>query len=102
MQLNEYQQKAYGTALGSAKNIGYMLYGMAGEVGELHSIYAKNIRDGKIDEENVKKEIGDVLWFVAGMCSLLGYNLSDIAQQNLDKLESRKNRNTIQGSGDDR
>lgn len=102
MKLDEYQEKAYSTALPTAKNIGYMLYGMAGEVGELHSIYAKNIRDGKIDADNVKKEIGDVLWFVAGVCSLLGLKLSDIAQLNIDKLESRKNRNTIQGSGDNR
>lgn len=102
MTLDEYQEKAYSTAMASAKNIGYMLYGMTGEVGELHSIYAKNIRDGKINPEHIQKEIGDVLWFVSGICSLLGYKLSDIAQMNIDKLEDRKKRNTIQGSGDDR
>ena len=52
--------------------------------------------------EDVKKELGDILWFVAGLCSVYGMRLSDIAQMNIDKLESRKQRNTIKGDGDNR
>lgn len=102
MELNEYQEKAMSFALPTAKTAPYMLLGLSGEVGELHSLFAKFERDGKIDFEFVKKETGDVLWFVAGVADHFGFKLDDIAQMNIDKLESRKQRNTIQGSGDNR
>jgi NTP pyrophosphatase (non-canonical NTP hydrolase) len=50
----------------------------------------------------LKKELGDILWFVAGIARNYYWNLEDIAQMNLNKLEDRKNRNVIQGSGDNR
>jgi hypothetical protein len=53
-------------------------------------------------QEMLKKELGDILWFIAGLASNYGWNLEDIAQMNLNKLEDRKNRNVIQGSGDNR
>jgi NTP pyrophosphatase (non-canonical NTP hydrolase) len=104
MNLNEYQEKAFEFALPSAKVIPYMVMGMAGEIGELQSWYAKTVRDGygSRDFEDVKKELGDILWFIAGLCSLYGLKLSDIAQKNLDKLDSRVKRGTINGDGDNR
>lgn len=53
-------------------------------------------------DENIQKEIGDVLWQLSGLCSVLGLHLDDVAQQNLDKLASRKERGQIDGSGDNR
>jgi len=99
-----YQEQAFSYAIKEARNVNYMLLGMSGEVGELHSWYAKVIRDGygSRDFDDVKKELGDVLWFVAGLCSMYGLKLSDIAQKNIDKLESRKQRNVITGDGDNR
>jgi NTP pyrophosphatase (non-canonical NTP hydrolase) len=101
--MNDYQHKAMGTLLESANNIPYMLLNLSGEVGELHSLFAKNQRDGgDLDFVSVKKELGDVLWQVAGVAHVLGYKLEDIAQGNLDKLAARKIKNTLKGSGDER
>jgi NTP pyrophosphatase (non-canonical NTP hydrolase) len=103
MTLSEYQEQAYSFAKPSATSVHYMLLGLQGEVGELSSIYAKWYRDGTdLDIKNVQKEIGDILWFVSGMCSIYAFDLEEIAQLNLDKLTSRKERNVIGGSGDDR
>lgn len=103
MRMNDYQTKAMGTLLDSANNIPYMLLNLSGEVGELHSLFAKHQRDGgDLDFAAAKKELGDVLWQVAGVAHVLGYRLEDIAQGNLDKLAARKIKNTLKGSGDER
>ena len=103
MRMNDYQHKAMGTLLESANNAPYMLLNLSSEVGELHSLFAKNQRDGgDLDWNLVKKELGDVLWQVAGCAHVFGYKLEDIAQQNLDKLAARKIKNTLKGSGDER
>lgn len=103
MRMNDYQNKAMGTLLESANNAPYMLLNLSSEVGELHSLFAKNQRDGgDLDWNLVKKELGDVLWQVAGCAHVFGYKLEDIAQQNLDKLAARKIKNTLKGSGDER
>jgi NTP pyrophosphatase (non-canonical NTP hydrolase) len=85
----------------------YPALGLAEEAGEVAGKYAKAVRDnaGVIDEERKKeivKELGDVLWFVSELCSSLGVSLSEVAQKNLDKLSSRKERGVMHGSGDNR
>ena len=103
MRMNDYQNKAMGTLLETANNAPYMLLNLSSEVGELHSLFAKNQRDGgDLDWNLVKKELGDVLWQVAGCAHVFGYKLEDIAQQNLDKLAARKAKNTLKGSGNAR
>lgn len=123
MKLNDYQKKAMTTCMASSENFGYMFLNLVGEVGELASKIAKAIRKKqlfignnqlisryghneaeKIDEfeEELQKEAGDVLWQLSGLCSVMGWNLEDIAQQNLDKLASRKERHVIDGNGDNR
>jgi NTP pyrophosphatase (non-canonical NTP hydrolase) len=101
--LNEYQDDAMSVRLGSA-NEEYAFLGLAGEVGEIYSLRAKAVRDGYLVgyNENMKKELGDVLWFVAAIAADNGYTLEDIARANIDKLFSRKERGTLQGSGDNR
>lgn len=101
--LNDYQTDAMSVRLPSADNA-YALLGLAGEVGEVYSLAAKAVRDGpKPDyEENIKKELGDVLWFVAAIAADNGYTLEDIARANIDKLFARKQKGTLQGSGDER
>lgn len=101
--LNDYQMDAMSVRLESASPL-YALLGLAGEVGELYSLEAKAIRDGKkYDHElNVKKELGDALWFLAAIALDNGYSLEDIARANINKLFSRKDRGTLQGSGDNR
>ena len=50
----------------------------------------------------IKGEIGDVLWYASQLASELGLLLEDIAEYNLEKLFSRKNRGVLKGDGDNR
>lgn len=102
MRLNEYQDKAMETALPTALNPAYMIANLTAEAGEVAGKYAKWIRDGVQDEEGMFQELGDVLWQVAGLATVMGWELDDVAYANLDKLASRKQRNALSGSGDER
>lgn len=102
MQLNDYQEIADETRLPTA-DLEYLLLGFIGEIGEVYSLLAKNIRDETDwDVDKVKKELGDCLWFLATISADFGLHLNDVAQANIDKLNSRKIRNVLTGSGDDR
>ena len=68
----------------------HALHGMVAEIGELHSIYQKRYQGHTEDtEEHRKKELGDLLWFVAEYCTSQGWSLDEIARLNIDKLKSR-------------
>lgn len=114
MSLDEYQQKAYTTCLKESDNHSYMKDGLTEETGELNGVFAKALRKGQIiyltngnvkftgtDEERaqfkekVLKELGDVLWMVAGLATSFGWSLESVAYANLMKLADRKNKNTI-------
>lgn len=107
MELNDYQDRAMSTAMPTALNMQYMAYNMMSELGEFMGYEAKAVRDtgGIVPDEKVllqKKELGDMLWQLAGMAEVKGWTLEEIAGINLDKLAGRKSRNVIGGSGDDR
>lgn len=116
---NEYQKRAMTTCLPSCENLSYMLLNLVGEVGEFSSKVAKAIRKGDLyieknklcvsDSfapnfldwfEELKKEAGDMLWQLSGVCSVLGWTLNDVGNGNLDKLSARKAAGTIVGNGD--
>lgn len=83
------------------------ILGLSGEAGEVAEKFKKIIRDknGKISEEDTEeivKELGDVLWYVALIASYLGSDLNTVAQKNVNKLADRHSRDMIQGSGDNR
>ena len=96
-----YQRKAMSFRLPSA-NSEYALLNLSGEVGELHSLMAKSIRDSKLDIELVKKELGDILWCLAAVVGDCGFTLEEVARANLTKLQKRQENNTLQGNGDNR
>ena len=102
--LDTYQQQSKATAVypyGKADQ--YLVAGLAGEVGELASIFAKHWRgDGDLNPDHAKAELGDTLWFVAMLAHELGCDLSDVAQGNLNKLADRAVRGKLKGSGDNR
>ena len=106
----EYQQIAHTTSLNtsvSGNKVIYPVLGLADEAGEVVGKFKKLFRDknGVIDEEFkkvVSKETGDVLWYCAEICTQLGISLKDVADENISKLLSRKERNKLQGSGDER
>jgi NTP pyrophosphatase (non-canonical NTP hydrolase) len=102
LSIEEYQKEAWKTALESAKTPAYMVANLAAEAGEVAGKYAKWIRDGELDPDAMKKELGDVFWQLAGLSTVMGWSLSDIATQNLKKLSERIKNKTIQGSGDNR
>jgi NTP pyrophosphatase (non-canonical NTP hydrolase) len=109
MDFTQYQAKAQTTALypNMGQNPYYPALGLGGEVGEVLNKVKKIMRDhdGKLTDEYreiLKKELGDVLWYVAALASELGLNLEEVAQLNLEKLASRKERGTLGGDGDNR
>lgn len=85
----------------------YPALGLAGEVGEVMGKMSKIFRDrdGKLNQESVaelKKELGDVLWFLSETASSLDLTLEEIAQENIAKLADRYARGVICGDGDNR
>lgn len=132
MELNEYQKAAMSTRLPSSDNFSYMMFGLVEEVGELAGKISKGIRkgissiglDGEVanqvspDEvkandiyfldaaedqrDAIKKELGDVMWMVAGITDELGWSLEEICRENLRKLADRQARGKIDGCGDER
>ena len=109
MDFKTYQKKARETAkypnLGS-NNI-YPTLGLVGEAGEVAEKVKKVIRDKNsiFDEESklaIKKELGDVLWYLSNLCTEFNFSLEDVALNNLEKLKLRAAKGRISGSGDDR
>ena len=68
----------------------HALHGMVSEIGELHGIYQKKYQGHEeLTDEHRKKEVGDLLWFIAEYCTAWGWYLDDIMQMNIDKLKAR-------------
>lgn len=64
--------------------------GLSGEVGEVNDLIKKFIfHEKSFDDIHLKKEIGDVMWYIALLCDSLHYNLDEIMQMNIDKLKSQ-------------
>lgn len=81
---------------------GYTL-GLTGEAGEVADKVKKYIRgDGELDREAIGKELGDVLWYLSRLGQYFGYSIEELAFINWKKLYDRKERNQLQGEGDDR
>ena len=103
MTLNSYQKMAEGTAIYPTQHaITYPALGLAGEAGEVANKVKKIIRDGKMDKPALVAEIGDCLWYIAALCRDLNVDMEVVAKSNLDKLYNRKQKGTLQGSGDTR
>ena len=106
--LDMYQQVAKTTAIYPREQaIIYPTLGLTGEAGEVANKVKKIIRDGTIENhesliQEISAEIGDCLWYISVLADDIGVKLSDIANSNLEKLENRKKKGTIHGSGDDR
>lgn len=67
----------------------HALHGMVGEIGELHSIYQKKYQGHKFDEDHAKKELGDLMWFVAEYCTAHNWSMERICEMNIEKLKAR-------------
>lgn len=67
----------------------HALHGMVGEIGEIHSIYQKTFQGHAFDKTHVKKELGDLLWFITEYCTAMEWEFDEIMQLNIDKLKAR-------------
>ena len=98
-----YERLAKTTAIfPKEKALEYLALGLTSEAGEVAGKIKKIIRDGKGNKEAIAYEIGDVLWYCAVLASELGVELNEIMRKNLEKLQARKEKGTLQGSGDKR
>lgn len=110
MTFDEYQKQATGTILRSDDeflDLAKWVLGINGEAGEVAEKFKKIIRDkGKKitgeDKQELAKEVGDVMWYLAIFAHDLGFSFDDIAKQNLAKLKSRQARGVLGGAGDNR
>lgn len=136
LSLSEYQEKAMSTCMPTCDNFSYMFLNLVGEVGELASKVAKQIRKGNVTiggvwyvkdsngatktslepnklktdfltlpsekdfDKELKAEAGDILWQLAGLCYVMGWDLNSVGNDNLAKLQARKAIGTIDGNGD--
>jgi NTP pyrophosphatase (non-canonical NTP hydrolase) len=83
----------------------YPTLGLVNEAGEVAGKIKKIFRDkegliGEEDRQALKGELGDVLWYLAQICTELDLTLAEVAEANLEKLFSRLERGTISGEGD--
>ena len=109
MDFNEYQIESKKTALYPEFGARYVYpaLGLVNEAGEVAGKVKKAIRDdnGLITDErrqNIKEEMGDVLWYLSQLATELDISLEEIAKVNIAKLRSRAERNALRGDGDNR
>ena len=98
MKANEYQLQAARTLIDGPdfeiNNMDMMTIwcalGLAGETGEAVDMIKKGIlHQHGINEGKLMEEIGDICWYIAGICSVRGYDLGQIMKENIDKLKTR-------------
>ena len=86
----------------------YPALGLAGEAGEVANKIKKIMRDRKGDVNNlpgevkdeIASELGDCLWYISALATDLGIGLDGVVVENIRKLQKRKEKGTIHGSGD--
>lgn len=103
MNLDEYQKLAATTVSPNIEgNLYYFALGLAGESGEVADKIKKSLRDSTLSADSLVLELGDVLWYVSQLANTIGYDLSEVAERNINKLSNRAERGVISGEGDER
>lgn len=107
--LDDYQKAALKTTRGHDQpdELYHLLLGLVGETGEVAEKFKKLVRDkggdvSKLDRDDMTKELGDILWYLAVLADFLGVSLEDIGNKNIAKLADRQKRGVLKGSGDNR
>jgi NTP pyrophosphatase (non-canonical NTP hydrolase) len=105
MNFSEYQKKSRETWISNDKNLIRIILGVVGEAGEIAEFFKKKFRGDKPDNFvedrlTIAKEIGDELYYLARLADEYELSLDQIAELNIKKLQDRKNRGVIKGSGD--
>jgi NTP pyrophosphatase (non-canonical NTP hydrolase) len=106
MDWTEYKIFTRTTAIYPKDNaIEYLALGLASEAGEVAGVVKKKIRDNTYSleyKQKMKKEMGDCFWYLARLCDELDLSIQEVLEANVDKLQSRKQRDKLTGEGDDR
>lgn len=108
MQLNDYQKQTLTTAIykeagtGSVQELSYLSLGLVNEAGEVAGKVKKLIRDGVFDEKAFADELGDVFWYLVRCCDAINLPAEACLVMNYKKLQDRKERGVLSGSGDTR
>lgn len=92
MEMDNYQKLAFRTVnkdLSAHDMEDHAKNGMVGEIGEICSLYQKFYQGHPLDKTHVKKELGDLLWFIAEFATANGWRLSEVAEMNIEKLRRR-------------
>ncbi len=95
MTINEYQKEAMRSVNPEllndpVKGLSNTALGLCGESGEVADMVKKHLHQGhELDKEHLAKELGDVTWYLALGATIIGYELEDILQMNIDKLRKR-------------
>jgi NTP pyrophosphatase (non-canonical NTP hydrolase) len=93
MTFNEYQKIAISTAKpweSANIRLAYFGLGLNGEAGECAEIIKKHLSGSKqIDPDALKRELGDVLWYLSALASYFNFDLNDIAKTNIEKIKAR-------------
>lgn len=92
MSFKEYQNAARRTqnpALTPRERLEHALWGLSAEVGEICGIHQKKYQGHPVNIPNLRKEIGDVQWFIAELCDTYKFDMGMIAEENIAKLRRR-------------
>lgn len=92
MGANEYQKLAARTInqeLSTVQKVQHARDGIASEYGEIAGLFQKTYQGHMLDATHLKKEVGDMLWFVAEFCTAMNWRLADVMRLNIEKLEKR-------------
>lgn len=85
----ELAKRTINTDLTENKKLAHALYGLSSETGEISGIFQKELQGHEVRRDDLKEEVGDLLWFTAELCTVFGFDMGEIAQGNIDKLKKR-------------
>lgn len=92
-ELNDYQEKAlrtWNSAATKEMRLSNFALGTSGEAGEVSDIVKKHIHHNHpLDADELIKELGDIMYYLAVGAHELGYTLQEIAEININKLAKR-------------
>lgn len=82
MKFSEYQERAWSTAIYDNKgdNLVYVAEGLYGESGEVSELIKRTHRKEGVDVDRLTEELGDVLWYICGICSELRIEIEEVTR----------------------
>ena len=96
MKFTEYQELSkrtmphHGNFVEHRDTLGNYGLGLSGESGEVADLIKKKLHHGhEVTADEIKKELGDVLHYLAGIATLFEIDLEDVATANIEKLRTR-------------